>query len=345
MSSDTFRQGPDPTKAVLSKSKLNKKALCDYVINVATGCSHGCKFCYVPSTPTIRTRPDMLKEHVDVDEPQQEWGNYVLYRDDLHERLADLLENKRQWKETRRGRGVVGVSFGTDPYMNPRAGRISRGVLSELTDHERYVRVQTRNPMMALTNLPTFRDAGKFATIGTSIPSMDDKLVSSLEVNAPPPTHRLRGLRKFAEAGVQVYVSMSPTYPTDSREDLRDTLAQIKSIDPAVVFHEPINHRGGNFDMMIDAANEAGENALAESLESVRTDYEWAEYAFKHLRWVQEIGEELDLPVHLWPDRKLLDLLDGDRAEWVSEWLDRQSPEPFADREPPDTDLPSIPAE
>ena len=85
-------RGEDPTEAVLSDSGLDKKYLCDYVVNVATGCSHGCKFCYVPSTPAIRTRPEMLKEHADVDSPQQEWGQYVLYRDDIVDRIDGLLD-------------------------------------------------------------------------------------------------------------------------------------------------------------------------------------------------------------------------------------------------------------
>ncbi len=78
---DEVRTGEDPTKAILSESGLNSKHLCDYVVNVATGCRHGCKFCYVPSTPNIRTRPDMLKEEVDVENGQKEWGKYVLYRE------------------------------------------------------------------------------------------------------------------------------------------------------------------------------------------------------------------------------------------------------------------------
>ncbi|MFB6198381.1 MAG: radical SAM protein, partial [Halobacteriaceae archaeon] len=61
MSAETNEQGSlsfhaDPTKTVLSESKLHKKSLCDYVINVATGCRHGCKFCYVPSTPAVDSR-------------------------------------------------------------------------------------------------------------------------------------------------------------------------------------------------------------------------------------------------------------------------------------------------
>lgn len=47
------RVNTDQTKAVISESQLHTKSLCDYVINVVTGCRHGCKFCYVPTTPAV----------------------------------------------------------------------------------------------------------------------------------------------------------------------------------------------------------------------------------------------------------------------------------------------------
>ena len=69
-----IQQTTDPTKVVLGESGLYHKSLCDYVINVATGCTHGCKFCYVPSTPSIAARQDMLADAVGGQDGQQEWG-------------------------------------------------------------------------------------------------------------------------------------------------------------------------------------------------------------------------------------------------------------------------------
>jgi len=56
----------------LQKSALNKKSLCDYVVNIASGCLHGCTFCYVPSTPSIRTQQKRLHQK-GVDNPQLDW--------------------------------------------------------------------------------------------------------------------------------------------------------------------------------------------------------------------------------------------------------------------------------
>lgn len=346
MSSDDqtpVRTGDDPTQALISESGLNSKHLCDHVVNVATGCRHGCKFCYVPSTPNIRTRPDMLKEHADVDDGQQEWGDYVLYRDGLGEKLDAHLDRKRTWKETPRGQGIVGVSFSTDCYMDGRAGKITRNVIEALTSHDKYTRVLTRNPILALQDLDMFQQAGEYVTIGSSIPCMNANEVGAIEPSAPAPKHRLKGLKEFNEHGVQTFVSLSPTYPTQDKNDIRQQLQRVAACDPAVVFHEPINPRGGNFEMTVKAAEDNNQTELAEALQSLRNRDKWVEYSLEHLSWVQEIGRELELPIHLWPDKQLLEHVSEPHRNWLTAWRDRQSPESFADRDTPSKSPPPVP--
>lgn len=335
--------GDDPTKAVLSESSLHSKCLCDYVINVATGCRHGCKFCYVPSTPSVRTRPDMLNEEAGVEDPQREWGQYVLYRDDLANRLDGYLNRKQTWKQTEQGCGIVGISFSTDCYMDGRAGAITRDSIEILSNHGKYVRILTRNPILALQDLSTFKSADDLVTIGSSIPCMDAEKVRAIEPKAPTPGQRLRGLKEFNDAGIQTYVSLSPTYPTQGKESLRTQLQRIAECNPAVIFHEPINPRGANFEMMVTAARESNEKELARELEALRDREKWVEYSLNHLRWVQELGKELDLPIHLWPDKRLLNYVGKEQRKWLQEWRDRQSPEQFAERNTPETRTPVLP--
>ncbi len=345
MSQEKLRTAEDPTKAVLSESGLNSKHLCDYVVNVATGCRHGCKFCYVPSTPAIRTRPDMLKEHADVDHPQKEWGEYALYRDDIIDRIDGILDRKRTWKETEKGCGVVGISFSTDCYMDGRAGKITREVVRSLSEHERHARVLTRNPILALQDEDVFREAGEYVTVGSSISSLDADQVASIEPQAPTPEQRLRGLREFNEMGVNTFVSMSPTYPTMSREDMREQLLEVAEVDPDVIFHEPINPRSGNFRMTVRAALEAGEERLHAELDRLQSQEAWLDYCLRQFVWMQELGEELDLPVHLWPDKRQIKMTEGATEEWLRSWKERQSPEPFAGRDLPEDEPPEIPDE
>jgi len=342
---DTVTRTEDPTKAVLSKSSLWSKYLQDYVVNVATGCAHGCTFCYVPSTPNIRMRGDMLADEADVDDGQAEWGDYVLYRDGLGDRLDEHLDRKRTWDHTRSGQGIVGISYSTDPFQDQRSGDISARCVEALADHDRYARVQTRNPMLASNYMDTFEDAGKHVTVGSSINSLDAPALKAIERRAPGPMARLEGLHRFADTGVSVFVSMSPTYPTMDKTDLRQLLARIAELDPDVVFHEPINPRGGNFEMTVAAAEEAGLDTLANALADIQFEDAWVEYACQHFRWVQELAAEMDIPINLWPDDDLLRLVDdgSERERWLTQWRVRQSPEDFAGRPDPLGPMPELP--
>jgi len=285
----------------------------------------------------------MLEEELDIQDAQKQWGDYVLYRDGLGEKLDEHLDRKRTWKETERGQGIVGVSFSTDCYMDGRAGRITRNVVDALTSHKKYTRVLTRNPILALQDLDVFKSRGEFVTIGSSIPSMNQQHVGPIEPNAPAPQHRLRGLKEFNKHGVNTYVSMSPTYPTQSRGDLKNQLELIAECDPDIVFHEPINPRGANFKMTVEAAYSAGETELAKELERLQSRERWVEYSLDHLSWVQEIGRELDLSVHLWPDDLLIRETSSEWNTWLNRWKERQSVESFADRPTPEMPIPEIP--
>lgn len=324
-----------PSQTALSESALEKKALCDYVVNVADGCSHGCRFCYVPSTPGVRMDPGGKFEDAGVENVRDEWGDYVLYREDLPQNLADdcqrLLRNDN-WRRTRRGQGVVGISFATDCYMDARTAEITEWAVRILAGHQRPVRILTRNPKLAADlhgELLGALGMQGLVTVGSSIPSIREDEVAAIEANAPPIKRRLEGLRSLERQGIPVYVSMSPTYPTHDKEAIRETMAAIDDhVSPTVIFHEPINPRGGNFDACVEGSRDAGEGDLADALETVRVGEEWKHYAVRQLRWVQELGEEMDLPVHLWPDDRLLDE-HGSAAtvEWCEAWRQRQSPE------------------
>lgn len=352
-----LRQTTDPTKTLLSKSDLNQKYLCDYVLNIGTGCRHGCVWCYVPGTPNIRARQEMLKEEVGVEDGQKEWGQYVLYRTQIPAELPGTVERKRKWKETEQGLGVVGISFHTDAYMDSTAATLATQAVRILTDRGHHVRVLTRAPMNAATH-PIRRDpagrvtlrgeealanAGDKLTVGASINSLNNGEVTAIERNAPPVEARIQGLKRLNEAGVQTYVSMSPTYPTQDKEDLRELMERLSTLDPSVIFHEPINPRGDNFGLTVAAAEKAGEMELAEALTEIQSPTAWEEYACNHYRWVQELGEELDLPVHLWPDKSLVKQAGGERKRWLQEWRDRQPPEEFAGRETPSDSMPALP--
>lgn len=324
-----FIHNTDPTKAVLSESSLYKKSLCDYVINVATGCKHGCEFCYVPTTPAIENREDMLKKQTDIKDSQKEWGNYLLYRDDLPERLHDVLENKENWKKTGRGRGAVMLSSGTDCYQDRRAAQITRGCVQELVKHQKPVRILTRSPAV-VRDLDVFQAADDLITIGSSIPSFEEELVKALEPNAPPPSTRYEALDQIQQAGVPVFISMSPTYPTMDEDDFWELLTFFKALGPEVIFHEPINPRGENFQMCVDAVRKAGLDDAAEELRKLQNHQNWVKYALEQINVVQQLADEIGVTVHSWPDRELVKSTSGELSRRLKAMQQAVSPEDFA---------------
>jgi len=228
--------------------------------------------------------------------------------------------------------------------MDPRAGAITTSVVDALTTRDRYARVLTRNPVLAAQDMETFIEAGDHVIVGSSINSLDSEAVRAIETSAPGPNHRLRGLQKFASNDVPVYVSMSPTYPTMGEDDIRELIEELAALNPRVVFHEPINPRGGNFQMTVDAAWAAGQDELGAALASLRDEDTWVEYALTQFYWVQKIAEELDVPIHLWPDKQLINNVSGEYERWLEAWFGRQSPEEFAGRDTPDEDFPTLPS-
>lgn len=324
----------DPTKTVLSESKLHKKSLCDYVINVATGCRHGCEFCYVPSTPAIQSREEMLSEQTNVKNSQREWGSYLLYRDDLPERIREEIRETdfSDWKNTDRGRGVVMLSSGTDCYQDRRAAQITQGCVRELVKADIPVRILTRSPNV-IRDIELFKKSNGLVTVGTSIPSFDTSLVKALEPYAPPPQARWEALDKLFKAGVPRFVSFSPTYPTMDRNQIREALSWFAAIEPEVVFHEPMNPRGENFEMCLEATREAGYEDVANELQKLRKEDKWAEYAINHINLVREVAEDFpQINIHTWPDRDLIDTLQGEQKKKLKQMRREISPESFMEQ-------------
>jgi DNA repair photolyase len=331
---DHISKGTDPTISVLGKSKLHKKRLVDWNVNVATGCSHGCAMCYVPATPQVTTRKERISENAGGVDASAGWGRYVLYRDDAPEKLRRELAPKARrgfenFVRTEQGRGIVGLSFHTDCYQDRRAADITRACIRELVEHDRYVRVLTRSPIVT-RDRDLFVEHSDRVTVGMSIPTLDDEAGRAIETAAPKPTARLAALRELASSGVRTFVSMGPTLPTASKADLRALLEALSTVAPDVIYHEPINPAGDNFERTVEAAVERGATELADAIRELNNDDEWREYALQQIRWVHELGRELELPVYCWPDTKLTSGPWSEYAEW---WRDQESPEPFAGRE------------
>ncbi|RZM82140.1 SPL family radical SAM protein [Leptolyngbya iicbica] len=286
----------------LQKSSLNKKGLCDYVINVASGCLHGCTFCYVPSTPAIRTKQMQLKSK-GVNDPQIEWGKYLFIRDEIPKKLDNILSRKKKWVSTLAGKGVVLLCSGTDPYQNQTTAKITREVIQILLKYDKRVRILTRSPLW-LKDLDLLVHPN--VTVGMSIPAINDELMKRIEPFAPPTSLRYQALLEGAAAGCRLYAAIAPTPPQMGFEDFLTHLGLLMQIKPEVLFWEPINARGTNGKRMLLAG--------LEFANSIMNKTSWAENFLRQWEQIEHASQVLgcmDL-LHIWADRELEGVVDKD---------------------------------
>ena len=304
--------------AVIAPNNFVYKSLSNWAFNVAVGCSHACRFCYVPSAATIK-QGSKLTEY-GVSDPDSEWGDYVLLRPWDEEKFLRSLQAA---EKTPRGdlkpdgnRAVIYCST-TDAYQVIRHPDPIRQ--RELADHARHlvrrslelirdkstlnVRILTRSPL-ARTDFDLFKSFGKRLVFGMSLPTLRNDLAKVYEPKAPSPSQRLATLRAAKDAGLHVYVAVAPTYPECDETDLRATLQAVAELKPITVFHEPINIRAENVARIEDQGRRVGAKLRTNVFE---TRQSWQDYAIESLKIVYKLAHETGLEnrLHLWPDKSL----------------------------------------
>lgn len=336
----------DSAPALVTPNRFKFKSLSNWSVNIATGCGHACRFCYVPGTST-RKQERFLAQY-GVSDPDEQWGEYVLLRrwDEraFLKSLADaettpLSELKRD------GNRAVILCSTTDPYqvshhpdpkrskeLGAAARAMVRRALELIRDHSTLnVRILTRSPL-ARTDFDLYKTLGNRLLFGMSLPTSRADLSKIYEPKAPAPSQRLGTLRAAREAGLNVFVAMAPTYPECDEADLRKTLSEIRDLDPVTVFHEPINIRAENVARIAAHARACG---VSLKTEVFSTSERWQDYALGALRTVESLATELGLGdrLHLWPDatfgtKKAIAEAGADgaaRQAWLNRWWNRIS--------------------
>lgn len=307
----------EPIASPLQESELSKKSLCDYVVNVASGCLHKCTFCYVPSTPAIRTRATDLKER-GVTNPQLDWGTYLFIREEVPEKLEECLKRKRSWKNSPSGRGVVLLCSGTDPYQNKAVAAVTREAVKVLLKHRKRVRILTRSPLW-VKDLDLL--VNPLVTVGMSLPHLDDELSRAIEPGAPRPSDRVKALQKGKAAGCRIFVAMAPTAPL--QEEFGHYFDTILPLKPEVIFWEPINARGTNATRMRAAG--------LDWVEKISTGEKWAANFLNQWQGITEAAQAANCHhlLHPWFDQGLSRHIPIE--DWWNSWFYRPTVEAWHD--------------
>lgn len=318
--------------AVIQENNFIHKSLSNWSFNIAIGCGHACRFCYVPSAATIKLGPKLAE--YGVEDPDAEWGDYVLLRPWEERKFLASLEQAESTPRnalSRDGNRAIIYCSTTDPYQVFRcsdarmrdqlaraAEHLVRRSLELIRDRSTLrVRILTRSPL-AKRDFDVFKTFGDRLLFGMSLPTLRNDLAKVYEPKAPSPSQRLATLHAAKEAGLNVYVAVAPTYPECDEDDLRATLKAIAELKPVTIFHEPINIRAENVERIASHAETLNVRLRSEVF---ATREAWKDYALHSLKLVHTIAKDLGIGdrLHLWPDKSL-----------GSAWVVNSMPQPDA---------------
>jgi DNA repair photolyase len=302
---ESVTASPRMARHAISKSHLWKKRLGDWVVNPYIGCQHGCFHCYCPAMPGVK--------FLNGGRPQEDWGHYLIVKPGIVEATRrDLLRlTPTQAVRTQWGRGIILVSFLTDPYQAAeRSYGITREIVRLLLEAGHFVRIQTRSDLV-VRDFDILSAHASRVLLGTSLPYLDDNLAKRLEPGAPAPSKRVAMLQRAAERGIPIYAAVAPFMPWHTTQVLEEIAGAVLPLNPVEVFCEVLNPRGRNLGMMQGALGpDAGWLAGYKERWPMFTASVLADFA------------RIFGPVSsLWPDPKAIAKLPDDIASPLHAWV------------------------
>ena len=197
----------------------------DRSINPYRGCEHGCIYCFArPSHAFHDLSPGLDFESKLFAKPN----------------AAELLRHEL----ARPGYAVAPMALGTntDPYQPVETGwRITRSIVEVLaeTNHPLVITTKSDRVLRDLDLLAPMAARG-LAAVTLSITSLDRKIASTIEPRAPTPERRLAAVRRLADAGVPVFVSIAPVIPAITDHEIEHLVERAAEAGARTVFFLPV---------------------------------------------------------------------------------------------------------
>ena len=191
--------------------------------------------------------------------------------------------------------------------MNELARDVLRKSLIAIRDHSTLnVRILTRSPL-AREDFDIFKSFGDRLLLGTSLPTLDEKLRQLYEPNVPHPKQRLKLLTDAHAAGIHTYVAVAPVFPEVGYQGMLKVFEAVKAAKPWTIFMEPVNLRLGIAERIQKRAADPEINIDMDM--SIYNDGDkWVEYAIQSLKDAERAAKATGQlnRLHLWPDHKAL---------------------------------------
>lgn len=187
----------DDTRSILSSNDSPDIGF-THSLNPYRGCEHGCAYCYA------RPYHEYLGYNAGLD-----FESRILVKERAPELLAEEL-SRASWIPT-----TLACSGVTDCYQPvERELAITRRCLAVLAEFRHPVGLITKNALVVRDlDLLSELSAHQAVSVTLSLTTLDTTLASLLEPRASRPAARLEAMRRLADAGIPVGVSVAPIIP------------------------------------------------------------------------------------------------------------------------------------
>lgn len=262
-------------------------------INPYVGCAFGCAYCYARDTHryTIERAGEAGREVAGGLPPWLAFERRVLVKERAGARVREALRSSRA---PRPGDSLV-IGSATDPYQPAeRRFRVTQEILEALGEVRGVSLVIITKSPLVTRDIPLLQRLAQRNTVAVhvSLITVDRELARRLEPRAPTPEARLRGVRRLAEAGLDVSVNCMPVLPgiTDDPAMLAELVAQVAASGATSLGACALRLRAASRRRYLPVIREAFP-ALAERYEST---YRHSAYAGERYRaGLQQVIERL----------------------------------------------------
>ena len=197
----------------------------DRSINAYRGCEHGCIYCFArPSHAYHDLSPGLDFESRLFAKPT----------------AAALL--RAELAKPGYAARPIAMGTNTDPYQPIEADwRITRELLTVLSECDHPVTITTKSDRVVrdLDLLAPMAVKG-LAVVCLSVTSLDRRIAMTIEPRAPAPERRLTAVRRLADAGVPVYVSIAPVIPAITDHELEHLVERAAEAGARGCFFIPV---------------------------------------------------------------------------------------------------------
>jgi DNA repair photolyase len=197
----------------------------DRSINPYRGCEHGCVYCFARPTHAFH---DLS--------PGLDFESKLFAKP-----TAAALLRAELGKPGYEARPMA-LGTNTDPYQPIEAEwRVTRSVLEVLRDCDHPVTITTKSDRVVRDlDLLAPMAAKGLSVVCLSITSLNRKVAMTVEPRAPSPERRLTAVRRLADAGVPVFVSIAPVIPAITDHELEHLIERAAEAGARGCFFIPV---------------------------------------------------------------------------------------------------------